>query len=142
MYVISFLIIFFTFLLIYQLLPSFSLKEGLENPPEYQPYDTANNPMILAQQNAGNIEVLKKRVDDLNGMKQSIDDLTQNVNKLNDEVGQISQQQADYAQNLVGSTPPSISGTSTDTTTTTPTTDYSTIPTTSDMSSMMPESLV
>lgn len=140
MYVISFLIIFFTFLLIYQLLPSFSLKEGLENPPEYQPYDTANNPMILAQQNAGNIEVLKKRVDDLNGMKQSIDDLTQNVSKLNDEVGQISQQQADYAQNLVGSTPPSISGTSSDSTTPT---DYSTIPTTSDVSSSMtPESLV
>ncbi len=138
MNIILFLIVFFTFLLIYQILPylpSFTLREGLENEDttastttttsdttavEYQPYNS-NDPMILAQQNAGNIEFLKKRVDDLNGMKQTIDNLTENVNKLNDEVGQLAQQQADYAQNLVGTTPPSVSGISTDTTTATAT---------------------
>ena len=111
MYVILFLIVFFTFLLIYQLfLACYSLKECLENSDQYQPYND-NNPVILSQQNAANIEVLKKRVDDLNGMKQTMNNLTQNVNKLNDEVDQLSQQQANYAQSLVGNTPPSISGT-------------------------------
>jgi uncharacterized protein YoxC len=111
MYIILFLIVFFAFLIIYQLiLAHYSLKEGLENSDQYQPYND-NNATMISQQNAANIEVLKKRIDDLNGIKQTIDNLTQNVNKLNVQVDQLSQQQANYAQSLVGDTPPSISGT-------------------------------
>ena len=38
---------------------------------EYQPYNVSdpNNSLILAQQNAGNIEVLRGRIDNLDGVK-------------------------------------------------------------------------
>jgi hypothetical protein len=76
------LIILFILLITYQLFISFNtntLIEGLENTntntntntQEYKPYNLAdpNNSLILPQQNAGNIEVLKGRVDTLDGIK-------------------------------------------------------------------------
>ena len=44
-----------------------SIMEGYENKDEYKPYDTNNpdNALILAQQNAGNIIVLKGQMDEI-----------------------------------------------------------------------------
>ena len=73
--IINILIVFFIILIIYQIfLAHFSnnVIEGLEN---YKEYDTnvrndSNNVMILAQQNADNIEVFKKEPSYYNWMMQ------------------------------------------------------------------------
>jgi hypothetical protein len=81
---IKILIIFFTFLIGYQLFLEIltfinqdNLVEGLENKStnEYKPYNPndPNNTLILAQQNAGNIEFIKGRIDDLDGVKLMFD---------------------------------------------------------------------
>jgi len=123
MYLIYILIIIFTILISYQAylaIKSPSLIEGLENetsntsnPPQYQPYNLndPNNALILAQQNAGNIDVLKGRIDNLDGVKQKVDDMQQSINSMQVQIDGLVQQQADYAQQLVGSTPPDITGT-------------------------------
>uniref|UniRef100_A0A6C0HWH9 Uncharacterized protein n=1 Tax=viral metagenome TaxID=1070528 RepID=A0A6C0HWH9_9ZZZZ len=126
--IVSLLIIFFIILISYQLILAIwgnNVLEGLENatttttttPPvqTYQEYNTndPNNPnsaLILAQQNAGNIEYLKQRVNDLMGMKQQVTDISLNVVALNDQVAGLVQQQATYAQSIAGSQPANISG--------------------------------
>ena len=109
-------------LIAYQIFLSFntnSLIEGLENTntntntKEYQPYNLGdpNNALILSQQNAGNIEVLKGRVDTLDGIKNRVDDMQQNINSMQVQMDGLVQQQADYAQDLAGNTPPEVTGT-------------------------------
>lgn len=94
-----------------------SLIEGLENEttpePEYKPYNLndPNNSLILAQQNAGNIEVLKGRIDGLDGIKKKVDEIQQSVDMMQTQIDGLVQQQADYAQELAGSTPPEVTGT-------------------------------
>lgn len=120
MMLIYVLIIIFMLLIAYQIFLSFNtntLIEGLENTntntKEYQPYNLGdpNNALILSQQNAGNIEVLKGRVDTLDGVKNRVDDMQQNINSMQVQIDSLVQQQADYAQELAGNTPPEISGT-------------------------------
>lgn len=122
---IKILIIFFTFLIGYQLfLALFSfmkknnLVEGLENNStnKYQPYNTndPNNSLILAQQNAGNIEVLKGRLDTLDGVKPRVDNIQQNIISMQTQIDALVQQQADYANDLAGSEPVTITGISED----------------------------
>lgn len=125
---IKLLIIFFTFLIGYQLfLAVFSfikkdnLIEGLENESttEYKPYNTndPNNPnsaLILAQQNAGNIEVIKGRIDGLDGVKGRVDTMQQNIDSMQTQIDALVQQQADYANDLAGSEPVTITGTEED----------------------------
>jgi septal ring factor EnvC (AmiA/AmiB activator) len=79
----------------------------------YAEYDTKNpdNALILSQQNAGNIAYLKQQIDDLFKMKTTVDSLSEQVTALNTQVQGIAQQQADFAQQLGGSSPPDISGT-------------------------------
>ena len=78
------LIVIFLVLISYQtylvIFPK-KLLEGLENTTttttqEYKPYNLndPNNSLILAQQNAGNIEVLKKQMDELQGLKKDVID--------------------------------------------------------------------
>lgn len=122
------LIALFASLLIYQMFFSQRLVEGLENTTnnntaatntkEYQPYNLSdpNNALILSQQNAGNIEVLKGRVDDLDGIKKKVDDMKQSMDMMQTQIDSLVQQQADYAQELAGSTPPTITGTDGETT--------------------------
>lgn len=99
--------------------------EGLENGDtsndsvkEYKPYNLSdpNNSLILAQQNAGNIEVLKGRIDKLDGVKEKVDTMQQSINLMQTQIDGLVQQQADYAQQIAGSTPPTITGTDTLTT--------------------------
>lgn len=93
--------------------------EGLENAnananaQEYQPYNVndPNNSLILSQQNAGNIEVLNGRIDKFDGVKEKIDIMEQNIHSMQTQIDGLVQQQADFAQDLVGDTPPEITGT-------------------------------
>jgi len=98
------------------------LIEGLENEDtttnssstqEYKPYNLndPNNSLILAQQNAGNIEVLKGRIDNLDGVKKKVDDMQQSIDSMQTQIDGLVQQQADYAQEIAGSTPPDVTGT-------------------------------
>ena len=95
-----------------------SIIEGLENADssstqEYKPYNLndPNNSLILAQQNAGNIEVLKGRIDNLDGVKKKVDDMQQSIDSMQTQIDGLVQQQADYAQEIAGSTPPEVTGT-------------------------------
>ena len=76
-----------------------------------------NNPenaLILAQQNAGNINYLKGRIDEVMNLKDTVSDICGNIVSLNDQMTALIQQQADLQQQLVGSQPPDISGTTTE----------------------------
>jgi len=99
------LIIFFLFLILYQIFLAIfgNLIEGLENEGStYKEYDTndPNNAMILAQQNAGNISVLKQRIDELMDLKGTVTDVCGNVVQLNQQVQGLVQQQADQANTI------------------------------------------
>jgi hypothetical protein len=106
MSLISILSWFFLFLLFYQLyldINSSKLIEGLEtntlsstSSQEYKPYNLndPNNSLILSQQNAG-----------------KVDNIQLSVDAMQVQINSLVQQQADYAQELAGSTPPIITGT-------------------------------
>lgn len=84
---------------------------------EYQAYntDSPNNCLILAQQNAGNIEVLKGRVDGLDEVKKKVDTMKTNLELMQTQVDGLVQQQADYAAEIAGGTEPmEITGTMTE----------------------------
>jgi len=122
MLLIYVLICLFVLLMGYQtILAIFPEKiiEGLENGGAttgvqgYKPYNLndPNNSLILAQQNAGNIEVLKGRIDNLDGVKERVDNMQESINSMQTQIDGLVQQQADFAHELVGTTPPEISGT-------------------------------
>jgi hypothetical protein len=119
--VINILILFFIFLIFFQIFLAFSnnsIREGLitgfppQAPSQYQPYNTndPNNALILAQQNAGNIQVLKQQLDELMKMKQQVQDISGNVDALQKQVSGMVGAQQQYAQDMTPSSPPQISG--------------------------------
>jgi hypothetical protein len=114
-------IILFLYLIVHSLMTQ---KEGLETmdpstnqttTDEYQPYDTSNpnNVMILAQQNAGNISVLKQQLDDLgiSHLEQEIQDMSGNITSLQQQVNGLVTAQQEYASQINGGQPPVITGT-------------------------------
>ena len=118
---IKILIGFFIFLIGYQLFLALMKKDNLDegfvnnSKTTYQPYNTSdpnnqNGALILAQQNAGNIEVLKGRIDGLDGVKSRVDTMQQNINSMQTQIDALVQQQADYANDLAGSEPITITG--------------------------------
>lgn len=111
---VNILILFFISLILYQILLASNIVEGLEN--QYNEYDknNPNNALILAQQNAGNIEYLKGRLDGVQTIVQEIQDLSGNVTSLQGQVNDLVQAQQDYANQMTGGTPPEISGTTDD----------------------------
>jgi hypothetical protein len=113
---INTLIIFFIILIGYQIILGNYILEGLENNQTYQQYDTNNpsNALILAQQNAGNIEYIKQRMDTVQGMSQQFQDLSGNVASLQEQVNGLVSAQQQYASQLTGGTAPDVSGTESD----------------------------
>ena len=89
-----------------------NIIEGLTNSEDYQPYDTnnPNNALILAQQNAGNIQVLRSQLDNLISLKKEVEDISGNVVSLQTQVNGMIGAQQQYAQQMTPSTPPAISG--------------------------------
>ena len=83
---------------------------------QYKPYNTndpnnQNSALILSQQNAGNIEVLKGRVDGFDGVKARVDKMQQNIDSMQVQIDALVQQQADYATELAGDEPVEVTGT-------------------------------
>jgi len=119
---IKVLIIFFTILIFFQILSLFIYKlnnysiEGMTTTSptqQYQPYDTnnPNNVLILSQQNAGNIQVLKQQLDKALGLEKTVQDMSGNLVTLTEQVTALMQQQQSAANALLPSSPPKISGT-------------------------------
>lgn len=111
-FLINILLFLFALLIVYQV---YRVKEGLEtattatsSSSTYQPYDP-NNPTILAQQNAGNIQVLKGQMDELVGIKKEVEDISGNLYTLTDQVNEYMLQQATSAQQQLPPNPPVIS---------------------------------
>ena len=115
---VNILIILFIIIIFYQIfLQDISSKiEGMENQQnqQYQPYDmnNPNNTLILAQQNAGNIQVLKQQIDSVLGLNKEVQDLSGNVATLTTQVTNLIQAQQQYAQNNLPSSPPVVTGAS------------------------------
>ena len=110
---VNILILFFTILVIYQIFlaySGYSIIEGLENDDKYKPYDS-DDALILGKQNAGNIIVLEKQVNNLSGLNQQVQDLSGNVAGLQEQVNNLVTAQNQYASQMAPSTPPDISGT-------------------------------
>ena len=127
---VNILILFFIILIGYQIILANHVMEGLKNNinasssvnnSSYNQYDTnnPNNALILAQQNAGNIDYLKQRFDSIQGVFQQVQDLSGNVATLQDQVNGLVSAQQQYATQMTGGTAPEITGaTTTDGTTT------------------------
>jgi hypothetical protein len=102
---IKILIIFFSFLIIYQIYEYLNYtKEGFteeeqkeqdkkkEEELKNQAYQSYNeSPEILANKNASNIEILKSDVDNFKKYEPVIDELQNKVNKLQDQVDSIAE---------------------------------------------------
>ena len=114
--IINLLIIIFIILITYQIFLahfSDSIIEGLE---DYKEYDTndPNNVMILAQQNAGNIEVLKQEFEKISGLKQQVDDISGNMVNLTKQVDDLVKAQDDYLKEKLPADMPEVTGTGAD----------------------------
>jgi hypothetical protein len=94
------LIVVFSLLIVYQLVP---VIEGNE---EYQEYP--DDPMILAKTNAGNIQVLKKRIDDIMGLKGTVDKQGTDLKALQEQVQAMVQAQTDAAADMTPEETPLI----------------------------------
>ena len=120
---VNILILFFIFLILYQVFLATRIIEGMNNSDDsnnsdYKSYDTnnPNNALILAQQNSGNIAYLKKQMDSVQDINQEVQDLSGNVQTLQTQVNEIVQAQQNYANQMTGGTVPNITGaTDTDT---------------------------
>jgi len=107
---INALLFLFTLLILIQVYQIHQVKEGLDpGQTTYQPYDP-NNPAILAQQNAGNIQVLKEQMDELKGIKGEVEDISKNLYTLTDQVNEYMVQQGTSAQSQLPSEPPTFTG--------------------------------
>lgn len=114
MVLIYLLIAFFVCLFIYQLILAFypNSIEGMENKDtttELRYTDYAKDPLILGQQNAGNIEYLKGQVSQLSTDSIDIDKIQTNIDALQQQVDDLGQQMADLGQNMISSATPDTS---------------------------------
>lgn len=121
---VNLLIIFFSFLILYQIILDYfkdSIVEGMidaeptissNKNKDYKQYDKniSDNAFLLAQQNAGNIEYLKQRIDSVENINQQVQDLSGNVTTLQTQVNGLVQAQQDYANQMTGGVAPEISG--------------------------------
>jgi predicted RND superfamily exporter protein len=118
---VNILILFFIILIFYQILLSNirfkinnNITEGLDTMPsqQYQPYDmnNPNNALILGQQNAGNIQVLKQQVDKLVGLDKEVQDISGNLVTLTSQVTKLMETQQQYAKSNLPTSPPVITG--------------------------------
>jgi methyl-accepting chemotaxis protein len=96
-----------------QFIPTNEMLPNLQFTQVYKQYDKeiSHNTFLMAQQNAGNIEYLKQRIDAVQNMYQQVRDLSANVTSLSTQVNGLVQSQQQYATQISGSTPPTVTGT-------------------------------
>jgi len=107
---VNVLIVFFIILIVYQIILATKIVEGLENNSGKNYREYPPNALILAQQNAGNIEYLKKKMDDLQNMNSVVNDLSGNVVALQQQVNGLVSAQQQYVTQMTGGSPPDVTG--------------------------------
>ena len=107
---VNVLIVFFIILIVYQIILATKIVEGLENNNGKKYREYPPNALILAQQNAGNIEYLKKKMDDLQNMNSVVSDLSGNVVALQQQVNGLVSAQQQYVTQMTGGSPPDVTG--------------------------------
>ncbi len=108
---VNVLIIFFIFLIVYQIiLANYNVVEGLKNKTNKEYKEYPPNALILSQQNAGNIEYLKKKTDDLQNIQSVVNDLSGNVASLQQQVNGLVSAQQQMVTQMTGGSPPDITG--------------------------------
>ena len=107
--VLNLLIVLFIVLIGTQIFLAYSgnIIEGIKNKNNkysnsYQEYD-GNDALILSKQNAANIEFLKQKFDEINGIQNEVDDMSGNVAALQTQVDGLVQGQQDYSNNVTSS---------------------------------------
>lgn len=115
--IINILIVFFGLLILYQIILAkfkIGIVEGLENNSntKYKEYDmnNPNNAMILAQQNAGNIEYLKSQIDLVLDFRGKINNIDTRINDLSKQVDDLVLAQKTYTSETFPSEPPVVTG--------------------------------
>jgi len=121
--VLNILIIFMIFFFIYSLFMHFfrpHLLEGMtstdvaepnpvpSNTTKYEPYP--EDPLILAKQNAANIEYLKQRINDVDSVKKDVKQNTDDIANLGKQVNAILESQANQAIKATGGKPMTVTG--------------------------------
>ena len=122
MFLVYLLIVFFISLFIYQIILAFYPKiEGMttdetkekeknkSNPTGAMYEEYSKDPLILGQQNAGNIEYLKGRVDTISDSTTDIDKLQTTITAMQQQMDDMSTQMAQLSQNMISGTPPDMS---------------------------------
>ena len=96
-----------------QFIPTNEMLPNLQFTQVYKQYDKeiSHNTFLMAQQNAGNIEYLKQRIDAVQNMYQQVRDLSANVTGLTTQVNGLVQSQQQYATQISGGTTPTVTGT-------------------------------
>lgn len=80
----------------------------------YRQYDKkiADNTFLMAQQNAGNIEYLKQRIDSVQGLYDEVQDISGNVAALQNQMNGLIMAQQQYVSQITdGNSVPNITGT-------------------------------
>jgi hypothetical protein len=93
--------------------PKNELMPNLTINQVYRQYDKkiADNTFLLAQQNAGNIEVLRQQSSNVPQLTLDVTNLTKRVGTVEDQITQLVSAQKAYADNLTGGSPPDVTGT-------------------------------
>ena len=78
------------------------------NITKYQSYP--EDPLILAKQNAANIEYLKQRINDIDSVKKDVKKNTDDITNLGKQVNAILESQAKQAIKATGGKPMTITG--------------------------------
>jgi methyl-accepting chemotaxis protein len=96
-----------------QFIPTNEMLPNLQFTQVYKQYDKeiSHNTFLMAQQNAGNIEYLKQRIDAVQNMDHQIRDLSANITSLSTQVDGLVQSQQQYATQATGGAPPTVTGT-------------------------------
>jgi hypothetical protein len=106
---VKMLICLFFLLICYLAYNDSSILEGLEDGGTYKEYD-GDDPMILGQQNAGNIAALKSQMDEILALKQEVTDMSLNMVKMSGQINDFASAQTDKSDETVGTEEPTITG--------------------------------
>ena len=94
------LILLFSILLIYQIFfNNDNLIESFDNKYNNYKYNP-NNTSILSEQNAGNIEFLKKQINKFAPLNDKVQDLSGNITNLSKQIDSLIQAQQQYAESV------------------------------------------
>ena len=86
-----------------------TIVEGLKNDDKYKEYN-GDDPMILSQQNAGNISALKKQMDELLALKREVYDMSLNMIEMSGQINDFAESQKQTSDDTIGTEDPNITG--------------------------------